>query len=127
MAKICEEFTGNSLDFKLIIKDKNGNNILDSSYSDNSVKFKDPHGEKAISGVLAHLPDFTIFYAPTVNSYKRLKEPRFENSWYKLGYKEDGYAVNVIEEKNVSKLLFSLTGSDVNPYLSLFALLTSVI
>jgi len=30
-------------------------------------------GEQAIAGIEKHLSDFLIFYAPTVNSYKRLR------------------------------------------------------
>lgn len=137
MAKICEDWHGNSLDLKLIIKDKNGNNILDSIYifkildynyceKTQSAQFKDTIGENAVSGVLKHLTDFFIFYAPTVNSYKRLKEERFQENWNKLGFMRDDCAVNIIDEKNVSKLLFSLTGADSNPYFSLYSLFTSI-
>jgi glutamine synthetase len=38
----------------------------------------------------------------------------------------DDCAVKIISEKNVSKLLFSLTGADVNPYFALYSLFTSI-
>ena len=143
MAKLNEDWLGNSLDLKLIIKDAKNNNVLDSKfisfkkfyflfsgfkYCDNSnnASFKDSIGEHALSGIIKQLPDFLIFYAPTVNSYKRLKEEQFEDNWNKFGYMQDDCGVNIIEEKNIQKILFTLTGSDVNPYFALFGLLTSV-
>jgi glutamine synthetase len=73
-----------------------------------------------------NLPDFFIFYAPTVNSYKRLKETNFEEHWNKFGHMRDDCGVNIIDERNTQKILFTLTGADVNPYLSLYSILTSV-
>lgn len=93
---------------------------------DESAQFKHGQGEHLISGILKHLPDFFIFYAPTVNSYKRLKEQRFQDNWNKFGFMRDDCAVNIVDEKNVSKLLFSLTGADINPYFALYALVTSI-
>jgi glutamine synthetase len=141
MAKLNEDWLGNSMDLKLIIKDAKYNNVLDSKFTcfkinlfsgfkycenSNNASFKDSIGEHALSGIIKHLPDFLILYAPTVNSYKRLKEEQFEENWNKFGYMQDDCGVNIIEEKNIQKILFTLTGSDVNPYFALFGLLTSV-
>lgn len=38
----------------------------------------------------------------------------------------DDCGVNIIDERNTQKILFTLTGADVNPYLSLYGILTSV-
>jgi hypothetical protein len=39
---------------------------------------------------------------------------------------QDDCGVNIIDERNIQKILFTLTGADVNPYFSLYGLLTSV-
>jgi glutamine synthetase len=75
---------------------------------------------------MKHIPDFLIFYAPTVNSYKRLKETNLNNNWNKVGYQRSDCGVNIIEEKEISKLHFTIAGSDVNQYFALFSLINSV-
>jgi len=40
---------------------------------------------------------------------------------------QEDNGLNIINEDKTAKLLFKLPGSDANPYLTLFSLLTSVI
>lgn len=48
--------------------------IVDIDYSEEKgVVIENSLGEQAIAGIEKHLSDFLIFYAPTVNSYKRLR------------------------------------------------------
>jgi glutamine synthetase len=115
MAKLFENAPGNSLNLKLMVKDKDNNNIFSESI-----------GNSAIAGLLKHITDFIIFYAPTVNSYKRLKEPIY-NNWNKFGYMTENNGANLIYENNHKKVLFTIPGADVNIYFTVFAMLTSVI
>ena len=111
-------------------------------------------GEQAIAGIEKHLSDFLIFYAPTVNSYKRLRyliclfknmiknilfyyifikffeqfrEQEILSNWNKLGFMQENCGLNIIQENGEKKLFFTLPGADVNPYLCAFSLLASVI
>jgi glutamine synthetase len=67
-----------------------------------------------------------MFYAPNVNSYKRLKEPSIGDNWNKIGFNTSDCGVNIIEEENNKKLHFNLAGADVNQYLCIFGILNSV-
>ena len=130
MAKLSPAWIGNSLNLKMIINDNNNNNIL------NNVKFikekkefnfsENEKGEQAIAGIINHIQDFVIFYAPNVNSYKRLKEEKYALNWNKLGYLQENCGINLMKENNEMNAFFSLPGSDANPYFTLFALLNSV-
>ncbi len=47
---------------------------IDIGYSEeNGIVFGNTLAQEAIAGIEKHLSDFLIFYAPTVNSYKRFK------------------------------------------------------
>lgn len=75
---------------------------------------------------MRYLPDFLIFYAPTVNSYRRLKESNVNDNWNKVGFQRSDCGVNIIEEEKTTKLHFNIPGSDVNQYLCLYGIITSV-
>jgi glutamine synthetase len=131
MAKPNAGAIGNSANIKLILKDKDGNNLLESIKFftiDNTGNntFKHSLGENSVAGIINHIQDFILFYCPTVNSFKRLKEPYLFNNWNKLGHMQDNMGLNVITEGECNKLLFKIPGSDANIYLALYALLTSV-
>lgn len=128
MPKLNEHWKGNALNVKLILKDNENNNILENVriQQDKLLLFPDLKGENSVSGIVNHIPDFFIFYAPTVNSYKRLKEFNLASNWNKVGYMQDDMGVNLIRENGVDKILFKIPSCDVNTYLNLYALLTSV-
>lgn len=115
MAKLFKDCYGNSMNLKFTLKNNEGVSIVN-----------DTLGENAISGILKHLNDFMIFYAPTVNAYKRLKEPSLTQNWNKMGRMTESNGVNILTENYTDKVLFMIPGSDANPYFTVFALLTSV-
>jgi glutamine synthetase len=92
----------------------------------NSLKFSNPYSEHALSGIIRYLPDFLILHAPTVNSYKRLKESTINENWNKVGFQRTDCGVNIIEEGKIQKIHFNISGSDVNQYFSLFGIVNSV-
>ena len=75
-----------------------------------------------VAGILTTLPDFTLLYAPNINSYKRFaghpSEPtsiaRVQDSPTAL-VRSTGRASSVVENR--------VPGSDVNPYLALAAMI----
>jgi glutamine synthetase len=113
MAKFSTEFPGNSLNLKLTLTDLDGKTISD-----------DKIGQFA-AGVLKYTRDYLCFYAPNVNSYKRLYEDDIYNCWNKIGNSSDIKGVNIINENHTKKIHFAVPGADANPYLVLFALIES--
>jgi glutamine synthetase len=79
-----------------------------------------------LAGLLYCLPHLLPMYAPTVNSYKRLREGTWAPTTISWGYENRTTAVRVIGdiEKNV-RLEMRIPGSDSNPYLAMAASLAS--
>jgi glutamine synthetase len=79
-----------------------------------------------LAGLLHCLPYILPMYAPTVNSYKRLREGAWAPTTISWGYENRTTAVRVIggEEKN-SRFEMRVPGSDSNPYLAMAASLAS--
>lgn len=82
----------------------------------------------AIGGVLAHLDDAMVWYAPTVNSYRRTADVGFAGRGKTWGYDNRTVSCRVAGDSPESlRLELRVPGSDVNPYLALAALLASVL
>lgn len=79
-----------------------------------------------IAGQLYCLPYIMPFYAPTVNSYKRLIEGTWAPTTASWGIDNRTTALRVINQSRKStRLETRIPGSDVNPYLALAASLAS--
>ena len=77
---------------------------------------------RAVAGQLATLRDFTLMFAPTVNSYKRFK-PHF-SSGYVLGWAHDSKSValrTVVDSPDTCRIEHRTAGADANPYLCIAA------
>lgn len=115
MAKSHDDLIGNSLNIKLSFFDKNQNNISGELLNNMT------------AGILSNILDYTMFYCPNANSYKRLKEEDIDENWNKIGDNENLKGINILKEKSESKVLFTLTGADTNPYLALMCVLESAL
>lgn len=79
-----------------------------------------------VAGQLQLLPELLPFYAPTVNSYKRLVEGAWAPTRANWGVDNRTTALRVIPASARStRLETRVNGSDTNPYLSLSAALAS--
>lgn len=96
--------------------------------------FHDPaaeHGEAAklrhaIGGVLDLAPEFLLWYAPTVNSMRRLMTQDFAGNGLTWGFDNRTTSARIITGgPNTTRLEWRLPGADVNPYLTLAAVLAS--
>ena len=78
-----------------------------------------------VGGVLAHVPDVMLFFAPTVNSYKRY----VDGSWAptRLAWSEDNRTagVRLVGHGAARRVECRIPGADCNPYLALAALLAA--
>ena len=79
-----------------------------------------------LAGVLYCMPYIMPMYAPTINSYKRLREGAWAPTSVSWGFENRTTAVRVIDgSEKSSRLEVRLPGADVNPYLAMAASLAS--
>ena len=76
-----------------------------------------------IAGVLATLRDFTLLYAPNVNSYKRFAAGSFAPTAVAWGLDNRTCAVRLVGHGPSARMENRLPGGDVNPYLALAGML----
>ena len=78
-----------------------------------------------IAGQLACLPELTLFHAPNINSYKRFAEGSFAPTAIAWGRDNRSCSLRVVGHGPAERLECRLPGADVNPYLSLAALIAA--
>lgn len=123
MAKPFGTTTGSSCHVHLSLVDASGSNV-----------FHDPTGDHAVSapllqavgGVLQRAPDLMPFYAPTVNSYRRILGGEFSGNGLSWGWDSRMVSCRLLAESPAStRLEWRVPGADVNPYLAIAGLLAS--
>lgn len=82
--------------------------------------------ENYLAGQLYCLPEILPMYAPTINSYKRLREGTWAPVTASWGFDNRTAAVRVLTGEQCStRLEMRVAGADANPYLSMAASLAS--
>ena len=76
-----------------------------------------------IAGVLATTADFTLLYAPNINSYKRFAEGSFAPTTIAWGLDNRTCAVRLVGQGPAARMENRIPGADVNPYLALAAMI----
>ncbi|WP_395657955.1 glutamine synthetase family protein [Nocardioides sp.] len=76
-----------------------------------------------IAGVLATMADFTLFFAPNVNSYKRFADGSFAPTTIAWGLDNRTCAVRLVGKGAGARMENRLPGADTNPYLALAAMI----
>ena len=76
-----------------------------------------------VAGVLATAADFTLFYAPNINSYKRFADGSFAPTTIAWGLDNRTCAVRLVGHGAGARMENRIPGADVNPYLALAAML----
>lgn len=79
--------------------------------------------DRFIAGVLATMRDFTLLYAPNVNSYKRFASGSFAPTAIAWGEDNRTCSVRLVGTGAGARMENRLPGGDVNPYLALAAML----
>jgi glutamine synthetase len=132
-AKEIAEKHGKSLTFMAKFNEREGN----SCHIHLSVRGQDgtpvmagdgPHGfspfmEHWIAGILATLREFTLLYAPTINSYKRYQPGTFAPTGVAWGLDNRTCALRVIGHGQSLRPENRVPGGDVNPYLAISAII----
>jgi glutamine synthetase len=127
---------GRSLTFMSKYDEREGNSChihMSLRGSDGSVVFDRPAGGGArertevfagfVAGVLATLREFTLLYAPNVNSYKRFAAGSFAPTRVAWGEDNRTCSVRVVGAGPSLRPELRLPGGDVNPYLALAGML----
>jgi glutamine synthetase len=118
MAKFNER-EGNSCHIHLSLRGSDGSTV----FWDDDTGDRTPVYDHFIAGVLATMTDFTLLYAPNVNSYKRFADGSFAPTAVAWGHDNRTCAVRLVGHGASARMENRLPGGDVNPYLALAAML----
>lgn len=82
--------------------------------------------ESYLTGQLYCLPEILPMYAPTVNSYKRLREGTWAPTTVSWGFENRTTAARVLTaDAKSTRIELRVPGADINPYLTMAAALAS--
>ncbi|MBV7673891.1 glutamine synthetase family protein [Streptomyces halstedii] len=119
MAKFNER-EGNSCHIHLSLRDTGGHPVM-----------ADPDGSMSplmrhfLAGQLAALREFSLLYAPNINSYKRFQPGSFAPTAVAWGHDNRTCALRVVGHGPSLRLENRLPGGDVNPYLAVAGLVAA--
>ena len=123
MAKPFADTTGSSCHLHLSLLDSKDANVFGEGSSGTTLA--EPL-RATVGGVLAHAPEMMLWYAPTVNSYRRMAGEEFSGRGVSWGYDSRMVSCRVlVEEADSTRLEWRVPGADVNPYLAIAGLLAS--
>jgi glutamine synthetase len=123
MAKPFDGGPGSSCHVHLSVKDGDGSALFWDAESDRNLSSGLRH---AVGGSLARAGELMAWYAPTVNSYRRIRGQDAAGWGLTWGVDHRFCSVRVVGVRPTElRLEFRLPGADANPYLVLTALLAS--
>ena len=131
MAKEIAALQGKSITFMAKYDEREGNSChihLSLRGQDYEVVFWEGDQRSAtydhfVAGVLATMADFTLMYAPNVNSYKRFAAGSFAPTTVAWGLDNRTCAVRLVGHGPSARMENRVPGGDVNPYLALAAMI----
>lgn len=121
---------GQALTFMAKYNEREGNSChihLSLRGVDDGIAFWDgdqrtPTYDHFIAGILATMRDFTLLYAPNINSYKRFAGGSFAPTTIAWGLDNRTCAVRLVGKGLSGRLENRVPGGDTNPYLALGAM-----
>lgn len=119
MAKY-NKLEGNSCHIHLSLRGQDGAIVFGSDESG------DGHSElfnQFVAGTLATMREFTLMYAPNINSYKRFQRGSFAPTTVAWGRDNRTCSVRVVGHGASLRMENRLPGGDVNPYMAIAAML----
>ena len=118
MAKPNER-EGNSCHIHMSLRGEDGSLV----FWDEATGSRTPLYDHFIAGVLHTMREFTLFYAPNINSYKRFAKGSFAPTAVAWGLDNRTCSVRLVGHGAGARMENRLPGGDVNPYLALAAML----
>ncbi|MFD3874907.1 glutamine synthetase family protein [Streptomyces sp. NPDC058623] len=123
MAKY-DEREGNSCHIHLSLADADGHNAMAGDGED-AEHGMSPVMRHFLAGQLAALRDFSLLYAPNINSYKRFRPGSFAPTAVAWGVDNRTCALRVVGHGRSMRFENRLPGGDVNPYLAVAGLVAA--
>ncbi|MEW1638043.1 glutamine synthetase family protein [Streptomyces sp. NPDC093801] len=120
MAKF-DEREGNSCHIHLSLTDADGHNAM----AGDGPGGMSPLMRHFLAGQLAALRDFSLLYAPNINSYKRFRPGSFAPTAVAWGVDNRTCALRVVGHGRSMRFENRLPGGDVNPYLAVAGLVAA--
>ncbi len=114
------EREGNSCHIHLSLRGTNGDIVFADDATDSG---RSQMYDQFIAGMLATMRDFTLLYAPNINSYKRFAAGSFAPTTVAWGRDNRTCAVRLVGNGPSARLENRVPGGDVNPYLALAAMI----
>ncbi len=118
MAKF-NELEGNSCHIHLSLRGADGSTV----FWDEDEDERSPLYDHFVAGILETMSDFTLLYAPNINSYKRFAVGSFAPTAIAWGLDNRTCAVRLVGSGASARMENRVPGGDVNPYLALAAML----
>jgi glutamine synthetase len=119
MAKF-DEREGNSCHIHISLRGDDGSAVFADEDAPDGMS---PMFRSFIAGQLATLRDFTLFYAPNINSYKRFVEGSFAPTAIAWGMDNRTCALRIVGHGHGMRMECRAPGGDVNQYLAVSALI----
>ena len=123
MAKYSQHGAGSSCHVHLSLWNKDGNAFRGDQQL-GSVQCSD-YFRWFLGGWMAHLPDLMVFYAPTVNSYKRYRSSSWAPTRIAWSYDNRTAGFRVVGREDSLRIECRVPGADCNPYLTYAAAIAS--
>ncbi|MFT3871782.1 MAG: glutamine synthetase family protein [Nocardioides sp.] len=114
------EREGNSCHIHLSLRGADGDIVFADKDTDSG---RSQMYDQFIAGMLATMRDFTLLYAPNINSYKRFAAGSFAPTTVAWGRDNRTCAVRLVGNGPSARLENRVPGGDVNPYLALAAMI----
>lgn len=119
MAKFAADGAGSSCHIHLSLW-RDGKNAFPGSQPFGRAKGSDAF-KYFLGGWIAHVPDVMVFYAPTINSYKRYVDASWAPTRLAWSYDNRTAGFRVVSEGQSLRIECRIPGADCNPYLALAA------
>ncbi len=130
MAKWDEHHAGSSMHLHFSLWDKRGTRNLfagDRPLAEGLPVTASATFRWAVGGMLAHARELALFFAPTVNSYKRYQAESFAPTAIAWAYDNRTTGFRVVGRGDSLRVECRIPGADANPYLAFAALLAAAL
>lgn len=121
MAKFNER-EGNSCHIHISFRDSKGNPVFAEMGAENGMSDMFRH---FLAGQIALMREFTLLYAPNINSYKRFAEGSFAPTAIAWGHDNRTLALRVVGHGLGMRVEHRVPGGDVNQYLAVAGLIAA--
>jgi glutamine synthetase len=120
MAKWNHDFGGSSCHVHMSMLDRSGANVFGSGGSGSSAQMR-----HVLAGLIRFAPELFLFFAPTTNSYRRMRPGTFAPAAMTWGEDNRTVALRLVGNGPSRRIENRIPGADVNPYLAYAAMLAA--